>query len=243
MAESLRPPSRLLTRSHRSAAGRRLTWLSSALTALAIVVGVGASALVATPPAPAHCLMTDQAGSRTCFATYREAISHATDGAIDDAPLTARAAASDPAFRTRLEAYNATAAAPAASAGAHARLAGDRIALVARHDATCPGQNMSGKKFSTQHCVIGATLFDRTGFNGNSYTLWIPHPCEADGWQDYGWRVDTAALPIRSMQVWGAKCRAWLWHQDLTGKDGPFKEGNYPDLGGWNGKVEVFTLS
>ncbi|MFE0424134.1 hypothetical protein [Streptomyces sp. NPDC058953] len=51
-----------------------------------------------------NCTERVETGAVTCYATFREAIRHATGGAVTDAPLDARTAMADPTFAKRLNA-------------------------------------------------------------------------------------------------------------------------------------------
>jgi hypothetical protein len=86
-----------------AASGRTPTGTSESATA---------AAGPAAAPAGPHCTLAAGANQPLrCFATFREAISVATRGRVTDAPASAAAAATDPAFAARVERSNATATA------------------------------------------------------------------------------------------------------------------------------------
>ncbi len=83
---------------------------ATAFVVTAVVAGVSGAA---APPAPApgqpgpqqdtpHCIVGLDAGGRQCFGTFGAAVEAATDGRVDGAPVSARAAARDAEFRAAL---------------------------------------------------------------------------------------------------------------------------------------------
>ncbi|MFE0764462.1 hypothetical protein ACFW4X_06730 [Streptomyces smyrnaeus] len=50
---------------------------------------------------PRHCTLDLSTGAERCYASFTEAIDHASDGRIDDAPASARAATHDSRFRAQ----------------------------------------------------------------------------------------------------------------------------------------------
>ena len=83
--------------------------------------GPTAETATATATAPAsaapHCALVVGSTTAHCFGTYRAAVAYGTGGRVTDAPLSARAAALDPAFARTMSALPAAtpAALPAAS--------------------------------------------------------------------------------------------------------------------------------
>ena len=65
----------------------------------------------ARPPASAapHCALVAGSTTARCFATYRAAVTYGTGGRVTDAPLSARTAATDPAFARAMSAPPAAA--------------------------------------------------------------------------------------------------------------------------------------
>lgn len=83
----------------------------AAAASLVVVAGVGGTTGAAAGPASAspgqarqgqHCIVGLNGDGRQCFGTFEAAVEAATDGRVDDAPASARAAAGDDAFRESL---------------------------------------------------------------------------------------------------------------------------------------------
>ncbi|EST29295.1 hypothetical protein N566_22390 [Streptomycetaceae bacterium MP113-05] len=76
----------------------------AALAALGGTSGASAAAADGGPDEPGgrHCIAGLADGEQRCFDTFAEAVAAATDGRVDDAPSSARAAAGDDAFRASL---------------------------------------------------------------------------------------------------------------------------------------------
>jgi hypothetical protein len=165
------------------------------------------------------CVLDVVSHNETCFDSFRDAITFATDGAIADAPASARLAATDPRFHERV-----------------ARLSARRVSVSGSRTARAAGTT-SGSS------VIGATLFTGTGYTGDSETLRIPRPCVKDGSYDFGFNLGTIGRNAHSVQPW-ADCWIWL-HSGNTWdspRQGPYKV-DTPDLGGWNGRAVMMGLS
>src|SRR5512142_1384798 len=82
---------------------RARTLVAVAVAALCLTDS-GGVALAATVPASRDCVLDAVTGTERCFADFRSAVAFATDGAIADAPMSARAAAGDRTFRDRVTA-------------------------------------------------------------------------------------------------------------------------------------------
>jgi hypothetical protein len=83
------------------------------------------SATAAAPPpatAAPHCALVAGSTAAHCFGTYRAAVAYGTGGRVADAPVSARAAALDPAFARTMSAL------PAATAKAASVLLGTEYA-------------------------------------------------------------------------------------------------------------------
>lgn len=74
--------------------------------------GRTAESATAAAPAPAsaapHCALVAGSTTAHCFGTYRAAVAYGTGGRVTDAPVSARAAAVDPAFARTMSALPAT---------------------------------------------------------------------------------------------------------------------------------------
>jgi hypothetical protein len=71
------------------------------------------SATAAAPPPTAapHCALVAGSTTARCFGTYRAAVAYGTGGRVADAPVSARAAALDPAFARTMDTLPAATAA------------------------------------------------------------------------------------------------------------------------------------
>lgn len=87
-------------------ARRLVTQARVAVAALAVTAAVGgaaqANAAAPAPPTERHCAVGLDGGSVECFGTFADAVAAATDGRVQDAPGSARAAARDDGFRASL---------------------------------------------------------------------------------------------------------------------------------------------
>ncbi|MBD3008958.1 hypothetical protein IEJ02_34165 [Streptomyces sp. 5-10] len=102
---------RNLTQGDQMKLRERLVLPGIAFAALALPLGAAPSAQAgqAGPDSSVagtarNCTVQVKTGAVACYDTFRNAILHATSGAVADAPLDARTAAADPAFTRRLNA-------------------------------------------------------------------------------------------------------------------------------------------
>lgn len=167
------------------------------------------------------CVLDVSSGTERCFNDFRSAVTFATNGAITDAPTSARRAVSDPEFRKEV-----------------AELSGRRAP-----DSTSAVRASGGHATAADSTVIGATLFTGTNYTGDSETIRIPKPCVKDGKYDYGFTLGTIGRNTESVQPW-ADCWIWLHSGDTwdSPRQGPYKQ-DTPDLGDWKRRAVLMGLS
>jgi hypothetical protein len=176
----------------------------------------------AASPARRDCVLDATSGAERCFGNYRVAVSFATDGAINDAPLSAHSAVTDQAFAAKLTKL---------STHVTQTLGADTIRPAAATEA------------EGDHSIIGATLFTGTSYTGDSETIRIPKPCVKDGHYDDGFILGTVGRAAASVQPW-ANCWIWLHSGDTwdSPRQGPY-ETDTADLGDWKGRGVLMGLS
>ncbi|RCG27129.1 hypothetical protein DTL70_05415 [Streptomyces diacarni] len=87
---------------------RTVTLAASVLLAGAVTAPVAQAAPAPTQAPgvggqPRHCTLDLGTDAEHCYATFTEAVDHASKGRIDDAPASARTATGDSGFRTEVE--------------------------------------------------------------------------------------------------------------------------------------------
>ncbi|GAB3831660.1 hypothetical protein [Kribbella italica] len=174
-------------------------------TALAGVATLGISGLLsipsaesAAPPSAQHCVGSFSGGAQQCFATFTEAISTATHGAVTTAPAQVPDAAGKAALDRQVQ----------QTVAAQTRALG----------------NKSGRDAAAGE-VIQGTFFDNRDFGGDSFTVTGAGLCDgSDGVINYEFTFPGDWFNrISSVQPW-ASCKIWLYPDaNLTGdRDGPF---------------------
>lgn len=175
-------------------------------TALAGIATLGISGLLSVPSASAappsaaspsaqHCVGSRSTGAQQCYATFTEAISTATHGAVTSAPAQVPDAAGKAALDRQIQ-------------QAQTRALG----------------NKAGRDAAAGE-VIQGTFFDNRDFGGASFTVTGAGLCDgSDGVINYEFTFPGDWFNrISSVQPW-ASCKIWLYPDaNLTGdRDGPF---------------------